>query len=172
MLRNLEDLNEALDADPLDNEHDKTADHAGSEDTVNDISVLDEEQRTCGQAVDQETAEHHGRNAVARDTENEKRDHGAADRGVIGGLCCDDTVRAALAEFIALLGHILGSYVSEHAGCRTADTRKDTDAGTDQSGSEEVRQMVNEFLPGEAEAFDLLDRNSLGCAGLHFLSRL
>ena len=104
MLRNLEDLYESLDADPLDNEHDETADHTCGEDTVNDISVLDEEQRTSGQAVDQEAAEHHSRNAVARDTENEKRDHSTADRSVIGRLCSDDTVRAALAEFIALLG--------------------------------------------------------------------
>ena len=68
-----------------------------------------------------------------------------------------------------MLGHILSSYVRQHTGSRTTDTRKDTDTGTDQRGTEEVRQMIHKFLPAKAKAFYLLDRNGFYTSALHAL---
>ena len=88
-----------------------------------------------GQTVNQETAEHHGRNTVTRDTENKQRDHSSTDRSVVCRLSCDDTVRASLTEFIRMFGHILGCYICEHTGRGTADTGKNTDTCSDKCRS-------------------------------------
>ena len=172
VLRNLQDLYEALDTCPLNDQHDEVADHTCSEDTVYDIRVLYEEKRTGGQAVDQETAEHHRGNTVARDTKHEERDHRTTDGCVICTLRCDDTLWITCTEGFRMLAHVLCGDVSEHTRGGTADTRKDTDAGSDDSCSQCARKPGNELLHGEAEALYLRGRDGLYALCIHLLCRL
>ena len=155
VLRNLQNLYEALDTCPLNDQHDKVTYHTCSEDAVYDVGVLYEEERTGGQAVNQEAAKHHRGNTVARDTENEKRNHRTTDRCIVRTLGCNDTFRITCTEGFRMLAHVLCGYVRQHTGGGTADTRKDTDAGSDECCSQCTRKPGNELLHGEAEALHL-----------------
>ena len=121
--------------------------------------------------MDQESAQHHGCNAVAGDTENQKRDHSAADRCIVSGFCSDDTFRLTFAESLGVLGHVFGSYVSKHTGCGSADAGKNADTGTDDCCTQCAGKPADKFLHGEAKAFDLGDRDGLNALGVHRLCR-
>ena len=70
-------------------------------------------------------------NTITRDTKYQKRDHCTTDGRVVCRLSCNDTFRITFTKLLRMLGHVLGSYVRQHTGSRTTDTRKDTDTGTD-----------------------------------------
>ena len=159
MLRHLQHLDEQLNAVPFDDQHNQRADNAGRKDTIDHIRVLDEQQRAGGQAMDQESAQHHGCHTVAWDTQHQQRDHGAADGRVVRCFRRNNAFRISLAECFRMLGHVLGGHIGKHTGCGSANTGQDTDSGTDQSGAQRPGQPLHEFLHREAEALHFLNRD-------------
>ena len=88
-----------------------------------------------------------------------------------GGLCGNDTVRAAFAEFIGMFGHVLGGHIGKHAGRAAANAGQDADSCSYQGGTDGVGNLIYKLLPCKSKAFDGLHLHGLHLAVSHALSR-
>ena len=156
MLRDVKQLYEDRQTCSLEDQHEDRGDDQRQVDTVDVLSGLVEDQRTRADGVDLKAAQEDRGNGVARDTHAEQRDHGAADGRVVRGLGSDDAVDDAGTELLRILGTVAGCSVCQETGGGTADAGQDTDADTDQSGDDGVRDLLDELFHGQAVALQFV----------------
>ena len=83
--------------------------------------------------MDQQGTKHYSGGHIARNAQGHHRDQGTAFHGVIRAFRCDDSVGNTGAEFLGVLGYLLGLVVGKNIGDRSAGSRQNAGKHPDQS---------------------------------------
>ena len=152
------DLCKAAAAKKADTQHKELDQHKARKERIGHRSILAEELRAGGQALNNEAAHQYCRDRLARNTKCQRRDQGAACNGVVCCFRARHSFDRAFTEHFLMLAELSGRVIPQEAGNRGTCTGQNADQVADNPGTENSRPQDTPFLTGQAHLVGELRR--------------